>query len=60
MIKIREKFIHDRAGHKKSVVIPYRDYEKLREDLHDLAIIVERKNEKAYPLRFYRKMNEKR
>ena len=49
MIKIREKFIFGSDGRKKEVVIPYRDYENLREDLHDLAIVAERRNEKAYP-----------
>lgn len=46
MIKIREKFILDKTGHKKEVVIPYRDYEHLMEDLHDLIVVAERKDER--------------
>jgi hypothetical protein len=47
MIKIKEKFVVNGAGNKREVVIPYRDYERLMEDLHDLAIIAERKNEET-------------
>lgn len=46
MIKITEKYIVDSKGNKKSVILPYREYEALKEDLHDLAIIAERKGEK--------------
>ena len=46
MIKIREKFIVDEKGKKTAVIIPYRKYEELLEDVHDLAIIAERRHEK--------------
>ena len=45
MIKIKEKFILNKSGRKKAVVLSYRDYEHLKEDLHDLSIIAERKSE---------------
>ena len=47
MIKISEQFIVDGRGHKKAVVIPYREYEELLEDLHDLAVIADRKDEEV-------------
>ena len=47
MIKIREKFIFDKKGKKKEVVLSCRDYEELLEDLHDLAVIAERKFDKV-------------
>lgn len=47
MIKLSKKFILDKDGNKKSVVLPYRQYEALMEDIHDLAVIAERRNEKA-------------
>jgi hypothetical protein len=47
MIKLNEKFIVNESGKKTEVLIPYRDYERLMEDIHDLAIIAERKNEKV-------------
>ncbi len=50
MIKRKEKFITDKTGKKTAVVIPYRTYESILEDLHDLAIIAERKNEDTLSL----------
>lgn len=47
MIKIKQKFVVDGAGHKREVVVSCRDYERLMEDLHDLAIIAERKDEET-------------
>lgn len=48
MIKIKEQFIIDKKGQKTAVVIPCRDYETLMEELHDLAVIAERKQEGKY------------
>lgn len=45
MTKLHEQFIVDRKGRKASVVLPIEEYEELLEDLHDLAIIAERKDE---------------
>ena len=46
MIKIKEQILYDEKGNKKSVLLNYREYEALLEDLHDLAAIAERSNEK--------------
>jgi PHD/YefM family antitoxin component YafN of YafNO toxin-antitoxin module len=45
MSKPPPKYIVDESGRKTAVVIPVEEYEELLEDLHDLAIIAERKNE---------------
>ncbi len=39
------KYIVDKKGNKSAVVIPVKEYEELMEDLHDLAIIAERRDE---------------
>ena len=46
MIKIRENFIIDRKGKRKAVILPYREYQNLLEDLADLAVIAERRKDK--------------
>lgn len=45
MEKLKEKFIIDGSGKKKEVVLSVKYYRELLEDLHDLAVIAERKNE---------------
>jgi len=42
---LRPKFIVDAKGRKKSVVIPFDAYEKLMEDVADLAAAAERRDE---------------
>lgn len=42
---MRPQYIIDEAGIKKSVIIPMDEYEELIEDIHDLAILAERKDE---------------
>ena len=49
-IKNRISFITNGNGKRTSVVLPIKKYEKLLEDLHDLAIVAERKNEKSMKL----------
>ena len=44
---LHEQFIVDESGRKKAVILPIEDYEELLEDLHDLAVIAERKDEPA-------------
>jgi len=45
MSKPQPQYIIDESGRKTAVVIPVEEYEELLEDLHDLAIIAECKNE---------------
>lgn len=39
----------DAKGRRVSVVLPVGEYEGLLEDLHDLAVVAERRNEPAAP-----------
>ena len=45
MAKFREQYVIDEKGQKTAVIIPVEDYEELLEDIHDLAIIAERRDE---------------
>ena len=45
MVHNLEQFIVNAKGQKTAVVIPVNEYEELLEDLHDLAIIAERRDE---------------
>lgn len=39
------QYVTNEAGQKTAVVVPIEEYEELLEDLHDLAVIAERKDE---------------
>ena len=43
------QFLTNEKGRKTAVVLPIDDYEKLLEDLDDLAVIAERREEEAIP-----------
>ncbi|MBI3584033.1 MAG: type II toxin-antitoxin system Phd/YefM family antitoxin [Nitrospinae bacterium] len=45
MKSLHEQYIVDESGNKTAVVLPVEEYEELIEDLHDLAVIAERKDE---------------
>ena len=47
MGKTQPQYLIDESGHKTAVVIPIKEYEELMEDLHDLAVIAERRDEPA-------------
>ncbi|MEK6790386.1 MAG: hypothetical protein AABY45_01650 [Deltaproteobacteria bacterium] len=47
MEKLHPQFLLDESGKKKSVMLPIEDYEELLEDIHDLAVVAERKDESA-------------
>ena len=44
------QFIVDEAGNKISIILPLEDYDELLQDIHDLAIIAERKDEPVISL----------
>ena len=46
----RPQFVIDAKGKKKGVLLSVKQYQKLMEDLHDLAIVAERRREKPVPL----------
>ena len=45
MAKFQEQYIIDGKGQKTAVILPVEEYEELLEDLHDLAVIAERRDE---------------
>lgn len=45
MKQLHTQFIVNELGKKTAVVLPLKDYEELLEDIHDLAVIAERKDE---------------
>jgi PHD/YefM family antitoxin component YafN of YafNO toxin-antitoxin module len=50
--KIREmqlKYITNEAGEKTAVILPIEEFEELLEDLYDLAVIAERRDEPTIP-----------
>jgi len=46
----QERFVVDANGKKTGVILPLRRYKKLLEDLHDLAVVAERRAEKPVSL----------
>ena len=44
------QFVVDDTGRKTAVLLPIKEYENLMEDLHDLAIAAERKDEECISL----------
>lgn len=50
MNNVNEKFVVDRKGKKTAVIVPIDEYEQLMEDLHDLAVVAERRSEKTISL----------
>ncbi|MCH8109707.1 MAG: hypothetical protein IIB15_06215 [Chloroflexi bacterium] len=50
MARLKKRYLTDEKGRKTAVVLPIKEYEELLEDLEDLAIIAERKDEPTEPL----------
>jgi PHD/YefM family antitoxin component YafN of YafNO toxin-antitoxin module len=44
------QYVVDDKGRKTAVLLSLKQYQKLLEDLHDLAVIAERKDEEPIPL----------
>jgi len=40
-----EQYVVDEDGNKVAVILPFKEYQHLKEDLHDLAIVAERRDE---------------
>ena len=47
---VQEQFVVDARGKKTGVILSLVQYEKLLEDLHDLAVVAERQPEKPVSL----------
>jgi len=50
MKTLQEQYVIDTKGNKTAVILPLKRYEQLLEDLHDLAIVAERREEKPISL----------
>jgi len=44
-MNVQEQFIVDMQGKKIGIIIPLNRYQRLMEDLHDLAVVAERRAE---------------
>jgi PHD/YefM family antitoxin component YafN of YafNO toxin-antitoxin module len=44
------QYIVDTAGKKKAVLLPVKEYESLMEDLHDLMVVAERREEPLFTM----------
>lgn len=50
MAEFHEQYIVDKRGRRTAVILPIEEYRNLLEDLHDLAIIAERRDEPTVTL----------
>jgi PHD/YefM family antitoxin component YafN of YafNO toxin-antitoxin module len=50
MSTLREQFVVDAKGKKTGVILSLKRYQRLMEDLHDLAVVAERQSEEPIPL----------
>jgi len=60
MKKFKEQYIVDKKGQKRAVILSIEEYEQLLEDLHDLAIIAERRDESTINFEEIKKRLKKR
>ncbi len=44
------QYVVDRAGKKLAVILPLEQYRQMRKDLHDLAVVAERRDEEPIDL----------
>jgi PHD/YefM family antitoxin component YafN of YafNO toxin-antitoxin module len=44
-IALHEQYVVDREGKKVGVILPFEQYLQMKEDLHDLATVAERRDE---------------
>ena len=49
------QFLTNKKGRKTAAVLPIEDYEKLLEDLDDLSVIAERRDEETIPHEEFKK-----
>lgn len=60
MAREKMRFLVDENGRKRSVVLPIAEYQELLEDLADLAVIAERKEERVEPIAAVRQRLEEK
>lgn len=50
MSAVQEQYVTDTKGKKRGVILSLKRYQQLMEDLHDLAVVAERREEKSISL----------
>lgn len=50
MQKFKEQYIVNEKGKKTAAILPIEEYEELLEDLHDISIVAERRDEPTITL----------
>lgn len=50
MAEPKRSYVVDESGNRTAVMLPIEEYEELLEDLEDLALIAQRRNEPTVPL----------
>jgi hypothetical protein len=50
MSAVQEQYVTDTQGKKMGVILSLKRYQQLMEDLHDLAVVAERREEKPISL----------
>jgi hypothetical protein len=60
MAREKIRFLVDEKGRKQSVVLPIKEYQELLEDLADLTLIAERKDQPTEPLEVVKKRLEEK
>jgi len=56
---VNEQYVVDAEGRKLAVVLSLEQYEKVIEDLHDLAVVAERRDEETISLQELRRRLKK-
>jgi hypothetical protein len=56
---VQERFIVDMKGKRTGIILPLNRYERLMEDLHDFAVVAERRAEKPISLQEMRRRLKK-
>lgn len=54
-MEFQRHYLVNEKGEKKAIILPIEEYETLLEDLHDLAIIAERREELIIPFEVLKK-----
>jgi len=47
---VQEQYVVDTEGKKTGVIVPVKRYQRLMDDLHDLAVVAERRDEQPISL----------
>jgi PHD/YefM family antitoxin component YafN of YafNO toxin-antitoxin module len=54
-----EQYVVDEHGNRVAIILPLQEYEQLQEDLHDLAVVAERREEPSVGFDEFRKRYER-